>query len=265
MPNIHPTAIIDPAAELAENVVIGPYCLIEAGVKLGSGTVLRSHVVIHKGTELQGNNRVDSFVSLGGEPQDFSYKGAPTALVIGEGTTIRDAVVIHRATREDRPTRVGRNSYIMNQVHLAHDVQVGDHAIVAGGAMMAGHVEVGNDAVVGGMAAIHQWVRIGEGAMVGGGGRFTVDVPPYSIVAERNELSGLNLIGLRRRGFSSELIAELKSCFHVIAMAPGNPVEHARRLQKQNILVSEEAKRFVQFYLGGKRRFCQWRKGRSHD
>ncbi len=266
MAKIHPTAIVDPAAELAEDVVIGPYCLVEAGVRMGPKTELRSHVVIYGGTELQGNNLVDAFVSLGGEPQDFSYrKGTPTGLVIGEGSTIRDSVVIHRATREDRPTRVGKNTYIMNQVHIGHDVQVGNHVVVAGGSMMAGHVEIGDYVVVGGMAAIHQWVRVGEGAMVGGAGRFSMDIPPYSTVVERNKLSGLNLVGLRRRGMARETMAELKACFRAIVMATGNPVEHARLLLEQSPPVSEEAKRLARFFIESKRRFCRWRGGCSDD
>jgi UDP-N-acetylglucosamine acyltransferase len=266
MAKIHPTAIIDPSAELAEDVVVGPYCIVEGGVRIGSGTELRAHVVVQRGTELKGNNLVDTFVSLGGSPQDFSYKkGTPTGLVIGEGSVIRDSAVIHRATREDRPTQLGKNVYVMNQVHIGHDVQIGDHVVVAGGAMMAGHVEIGDYVVIGGMAAIHQWVRVGTGAMVGGAGRFSRDIPPYGMAVERNELSGLNLVGLRRRGVKREIIAELKDCYRAIVMAQGNPVEQARMLLGKSTLVSAEAKQMAQFYIDGKRHFCSWRGGSFDD
>lgn len=266
MSKIHPTACIDPHAEIASDVEIGPYCIVEKGVRLDSGVKLNAHVVIKTGTTLMGDNQVDAFAALGGVPQDFSFKaGSPCELVIGKGTVIREGAVIHGATRADRPTRIGEHCYIMNQTHIGHDVQIGNRVVFAGGAMAAGFTEIGDYAVIGGLTGTHQWVKIGEGVMIGGLSRISADIPPFVMVAERNDVSGLNLVGLRRRAISREVIAELKACFHETLQKGGNQKAHAERLLSEQTFSSREAQTFLQFIINHKRPLAKFRARSAHD
>jgi UDP-N-acetylglucosamine acyltransferase len=212
MARLHPTAIIDPAAELAATVEVGPYAVIGAGVQIDEGTRIGPHVVLEGPTLIGRDNLIHAHAVIGGAPQDMKYRGEPTRLEIGERNTIREFCTFSRGTLQDGGlTRVGSDNWIMAYVHLAHDVQVGDRCILANNATLAGHVHVGDWVIIGGLTGIHQFCHVGAHAMTGFQSHVSQDVPPYMMVGG-NPLGvhGFNVEGLRRRGFSRERIALVK-------------------------------------------------------
>lgn len=226
---IHPTAIVDPKAELAASVSVGPYAVIGADVRIGEGTTIGAHCTIEGPTTIGRDNRIFQFASLGAAPQDMKYRGEPTELVIGDRNTIREFCTFNRGTAQDAGvTRVGHDNWIMAYVHLAHDVQLGDRIILANNATLAGHVHVGDWAIIGGLTGVHQFSRIGAHAMVGFGSHVSQDVPPFMTVAG-NPLAvhGFNVEGLRRRGFSAERIALVKQ-MHRLLYRRGLTLEQAK-------------------------------------
>jgi UDP-N-acetylglucosamine acyltransferase len=209
---IHPTALIDPAAELDESVAVGPYSVIGPGVRIGADTTVGPHVVIEGRTTIGQGNRIFQFASIGAISQDMSYGGEPTELVIGDRNTIREFCTINLGTmKEEGVTRVGSDNWIMAYVHIAHDVRLGNHSVLANAATLAGHVHVGDWAVIGGLSGVHQFVHIGAHAMVGFQGHVAQDVPPFMTV-DGNPLSvrAVNVTGLRRRDFSAERIGVIR-------------------------------------------------------
>lgn len=217
-PEIHPTAIVSASAEIADNVVIGPYSTVGAGVVIQNGTKLASHVVIEGPIEIGENNTIFPFAYLGAPPQDLRYKQEPTSAKIGSSNVIREYVTIHRGSPSGvGVTEVGNQNYIMAYAHIAHDCKVGNHIIMANAATLAGHVQVHDRAVIGGLVAIHQHTRIGAYAMLGGFSGFGQDIPPYTMASgARANLYGLNSIGLKRNGFSDETIAVLKKAYKIL-------------------------------------------------
>lgn len=209
MTRIHPTAIVDPQAELDASVSVGPYALIGAQVTVGAGTQIGGHCIIEGPTVIGRDNRIHAHSVLGGAPQDMKYRGEPTELHIGDRNTIREFCTFNRGTVQDaQVTRVGDDNWIMAYVHIAHDVQVGDHTILANNATLAGHVHVGDWAIVGGLTGVHQFCRIGDHVMTGFQSHVSQDVPPFMTVAGHPlAVHGCNVEGLRRRGFSTERIA----------------------------------------------------------
>ncbi len=218
--SIHPTAVIDPKAELDSSVEVGPYAVIDAGAKIDAGTVVSSHAHISGKTTIGTNNTIGSFTCVGFPPQDLKYHDEETQLVIGDNNHIREFSSIHRGTPGGHGvTTIGSNNLFMAYSHIAHDCIVGNHVIMVNNATLGGHVEVGDRATIGGMSGIHQFVRIGEHAYIGGMSGISLDIPPYVIVAGiRNELQirSINRIGLKRAGFSSEEIRNLNKAFMVI-------------------------------------------------
>ena len=215
---IHATAVIDPGAELADSVAVGPYAVIGAGVQVGEGSTIGAHAVIEGPTRIGRDNRVFAHVSLGGAPQDMKYRGEPTRLVIGDRNTIREFCTFNRGTVQDGGvTRVGNDNWIMAYVHLAHDVQLGDHTILANNATLAGHVHVGDWVIVGGLTGVHQFCHIGAHAMTGFQSHVAQDIPPF-MMAVGNPLAvrGFNVEGLRRRGFSAARIAQVKQIHRLL-------------------------------------------------
>lgn len=212
---IHPTAIVDPAARLADGVTIGPYCCIGPDVELGPRVVLVSHVAVAGRTTVGEATRIFPFASIGHAPQDLKYKGEPSSLVIGRNNTIREHVTMNPGTEGGgMETRVGDNSLFMVGSHVAHDCILGDNVILANNATLAGHVQVGDSAVLGGLSAVHQFVRIGAHAMVGGMSGVENDIIPYgSVTGNRAHLSGLNIIGMKRRGFSRDEIHAVRNAY----------------------------------------------------
>ena len=215
---IHPTAIVDAAAELGAGVEVGPYAVIGAGVQIGDGTTVGPHVVLEGPMRLGRDNRIHAHAVLGGAPQDMKYRGEPTALEIGDRNTIREFCTFNRGTVQDGgATRVGDDNWVMAYVHIALDVQVGNRCILANNATLAGHVHVGDWVIVGGLTGIHQFCHVGAHAMTGFQSHVSQDVPPFMMVSG-NPLGvhGFNVEGLRRRGFSRERIGLVKQMHRLL-------------------------------------------------
>jgi UDP-N-acetylglucosamine acyltransferase len=218
MARIHPTALVDPGAEVADDVEIGPYCVVGPHVKLGAGTVLDSHGVVGGRTTIGRNNRFFPFCAIGGVPQDKKYGGEDTALVIGDDNTVRESCTFSLGTAQGGGvTRIGSDNWIMASVHVAHDCNVGDHTILANNATLAGHVTLGDWAIVGGLAALHQFCSMGAHAMAGGGSIILRDIPPY-IICNGNPCAphGINSEGLKRRGFGTDTINLLRRAYRLV-------------------------------------------------
>lgn len=216
--SIHPTAIIAKNAKLHDSVQVGPYCVIDGDVTIGEGTRLISHVAISGKTTIGKNNTIFPFASLGHAPQDLKFKGEPSELTIGDNNVIREQVTMNPGTEGGGLiTKVGNNCLFMVSSHVAHDCQVGNHVILANNATLAGHVHVDDHVVIGGLAAIHQFVRIGAHAMIGGMSGVEHDVIPFgSVMGERANLAGLNLVGLKRRGFERDAIHALRNAYKML-------------------------------------------------
>lgn len=213
---IHPTAIIDPSANIAEDVEIGPYSIVGKEVSIDSGTVIGPHVVIGSYTTIGKNNRFFQFSSIGEENQDKKYAGEPTRTIIGDGNVFRECCTVHRGTVQDNSeTRIGNNGWFMAYTHIAHDCVLGDNIIMSNNATLAGHVHVGDHVILSGFAKIHQFCKIGAHAFIGMDCAISKDIPPFVLVAE-NAPYGLNSEGLKRRGFSAESISELKRAYRSI-------------------------------------------------
>ena len=215
---IHPTAVVEPAARIAADVIVGPYSIIGAGVEIDAGCWIAPHVVIRSGTRLGPNNRVFQFASLGEEPQDKKYNGEPAFLEIGAGNTIREYVTVNRGTAQGGGvTRIGADNWIMAGVHIAHDCQIGSHTVFANNATLAGHVQVDDYATLGGATLVHQFCHIGAYAFTAYGARVNKDVPPYIMISEgRARPRGLNAEGLKRNGFSEARIQMLKQAYRIL-------------------------------------------------
>lgn len=215
---IHPTAIVQEGAILGENVQIGPYCIVDAEVEIGEGTVLQSHVVVKNNTTIGKNNIIYPFASLGQVPQDLKYEGEKTTLIIGDGNTIRESVTMSIGTNGGGGvTKVGDNNLFMALAHVGHDTQIGNGNVFANGATLAGHVEIGHNATLGGLSAVHQFTRVGDYVMVGGMTAVDRDAIPYAVVSGgRGVLAGLNLRGLKRRGFDKARIARIREYYSLV-------------------------------------------------
>jgi UDP-N-acetylglucosamine acyltransferase len=215
---IHPSALVDPAAILGRDVRIGPFCVVGPDVTIEDGAELVSHVVVDGHTRIGEGVVLYPFCTVGLAPQDLKYKGEPTRCEIGARTQIREHCTIHRGTATGRGlTSVGADCMLMAVAHVAHDCRLGDNVIVANNVVMGGHVSIGDHAVIGGSAAIHQFVRIGRAAMIGGVSGVEGDVIPFgSVIGNRARLAGLNVIGLKRRGFEKTAIMSLRAAFRTL-------------------------------------------------
>ena len=227
MTDIHPTAIVEDGSEIGQGVVIGPYCLIGADVRIGDGVSLHSHVVITGRCSIGANTKIFPFASIGTPPQDLKYKGEPSELIVGCNNIIREHVTMSPGTEGGgMVTRVGNNCLFMVGSHVAHDCIIGDHVILVNNATLGGHVSVGDWAILGGLSAAHQFVRIGRHAMIGGMSGVENDVIPYgSVIGNRARLSGLNIVGLKRRGFSRDTIHALRNAYRLLFAPEGTMAE----------------------------------------
>lgn len=207
---IHPSAIVEKGAELAQNVKIGPFCIVGENVKIGANTELKSNVIVRGHTQIGEGNTFYPFCTIGLEPQDLSYKGEPTQTIIGDHNQIREYVSIHRATlKENQVTQLGNNCLIMGYSHLAHDCIVGNNVILVNGCQLAGHVKISDRVIMGGGTKVSQFISIGKGAYIGGGTGIDRDIPNYcTAYGNRVQLKGINIIGLKRMGFSRDDISE---------------------------------------------------------
>lgn len=245
---IHPTALVEPGAQLGENCEIKAYAVVTRHCVLGA------NVVVHP------------FAVLGGDPQYLKFDPAiASGVEIGAGTVIREHVTVNRSVSAGASTVIGEGGFLMASSHVAHDCQVGRNVVFANAALLAGHVTVGDNSFLGGGCAVHQFCRIGEGVMVAGHASITRDVAHFTMVAERDEIVGFNAIGLRRRGVNRAAIAELKQAFHTVFFTTGNIRSVAAATLAQGTYSTPEARRFLEFFGDGKRSFARARRAELAD
>lgn len=256
---IHSTAVISPQAEIANDVEIGPFCIVESGVTIESGCRLIASVTVRSGTTLGSETVVYEGAVLGGLPQHANLTSTPGTISIGERNILREHVTVHRPMHEENVTSIGNDCMLMVGAHVAHDCHVGNNVILTNGAMLGGHVEVGDRACLGGNSAVHQFCRVGRLAMVGGCTKVVQDVPPFVLTDGATALIvGLNRVGLRRAGFSREEILELKAAYRVIYRQGLTFNETVAQLERQ--FPSGVASEFAEFFHGGERGFVQERR-----
>lgn len=250
---IHPTAVVDAAARVADDAEVGAYAIIGPNVTVEAGCVIGPHVVLERNVRLGARCRVGTGCILGGDPQDLKFKGEETWVEIGEGTVIREYATINRGTTQSYKTTVGRNCLLMTYVHLGHDCHVGDHVILANMVQLAGHVHVDDRATLGGMTGVHQFVHIGAFAFIGGFSKIAKDVPPYTKVdGNPARVFGLNVIGLRRNGFSREALDALKRTYKHFYRSSYN-VSQALERAAAELPATPEVERFVTFIEASER------------
>jgi UDP-N-acetylglucosamine acyltransferase len=238
--------------------LIHPTAVVEAGAQLGVDCEILAHAIVTRHAVLGDRVVVHPGAVVGGDPQYIKFDRATSSFVrVGAGTVIRENVTLNRAIHADQTTVVGERCFLMAGSHAGHDCAIGDDVVLANNAMLAGHVSVGNFTFVGGGAGIHQFVRIGESCMVAGLARITRDLAPFTITAERDEVSGLNLVGLKRRGFSRDAIRELKQAFRFVYFGLGNIRELAATALANGGYETAEARLFLEFFSGGKRGFAR--------
>jgi UDP-N-acetylglucosamine acyltransferase len=253
VPEVHPTALIDPSAELAPGVVVGPYSIVGPNVRVGARTRIGSHVLIERDTTVGEECTLHQGAVLGTDPQDLKYMGEPTVLVVGDRTVIREYASLNRGTIASGVTRVGSDCMLMAYTHVAHDCHLGNHVILSNAVNMAGHVSIGDWAIVGGLTPIHQFVRIGAHAFVGGATRVAKDVPPYVKAAgSPMELYGLNSVGLQRRGIPDDVRRELKRAYRLF-FASNHNVAQALARAREELRALPEVEVFLAFFENSER------------
>ncbi len=254
MVTIHPTAVVEPGAELAEGVNVGAYALVGPQVRVGPRTSIGSHTILEGRTEIGADCRIGSHVIIGAPPQDVKYHGEPTRVIIGDRTLVREFATIHRAsTGGSGVTTVGSEGFIMAYAHVAHDCQLADRVIIANQASLAGHVEIGRCAVIGGMTGIHQFVRVGDYAFLGACSAVLQDIPPYiKAYGNRAKPFGLNVVGLRRHGFSLEAIHALKQAYRLLFKSGLNTSQALAQLE-QELSGCPEVRAFIDFVKRSRR------------
>lgn len=255
MSDVHPTAIVDPAARLGEGVRVGPYSVIGPHVELGAGTIVHPHVVIDGYTQLGRGVEVFPGAAIGLKPQDKKYDGTPTRLVVGDHTVLRECVTLQPGTsgRGSGLTRVGSGCLIMAYSHVAHDCTIGDGVVIANGTQIAGHCTIEDHAILGGVTTVHQFIRIGTRAITGASSRVQQDVPPFLLAdGHPARLFGLNTIGLRRAGFSKELMLLLRRAYKALFLR-GRYAEALRELEASAARRHPELERLVVFLRSSKR------------
>lgn len=217
MSNIHPAAIISGKAKIGENITVGPHAIIQDDVEIGSGCHIGPFAVIYNGARIGNNVKIYQSASIAHRPQDLKFADEQTYFFIGDNTVVHEFVTLHRGTKETGKSEVGKNCLLMAYAHVAHDCKVGDNTILANAVQVAGHVDIENNVIIGGATVVHQFCKVGQHSMTGGGFRIVQDVPPYILAAsEPLEYSGVNIVGLRRRGFSNEDIMILKKAMGYI-------------------------------------------------
>ncbi len=258
MAPIHPTAIVDPGAEVASDAEIGPYSTVGPDVVLEAGVVVQAHAVVTGITRVGERTRIFPFSCVGGEPQDKSFAGESTQLVIGKDNVIREHTTLHVGTKKGGGcTEVGDDNLIMNGVHVAHDCRVGSHTIIASYSVLAGHVIVEDHAVLGGYTGVLQFTRIGESVMAAGNAKISQDAPPFSMVAgDRARLVGINNVGLKRRGLPDETRQAIKRAFHLIFNSKLR-LQPALEQVREELGEVPEVQHLVQFLEKSERGFCR--------
>jgi len=250
---IHKTALVNPDAQISEDVEIGPYSIIGPDVKIDAHTKINARVIIEGSTQIGKDCEIGIGTVIGNPPQDLKYKGEKTEVIIGDKNVIREYVTINRGTGEAGVTRVGDNNLIMSYVHIAHDCTIGNGVILANMATLAGHIVIEDNAVIGGLVPIHQFVNIGALSMIGGISRVAKDIPPYCLAAGNPiRLYGLNVVGLRRQGISGKKMSMLKTVYKIFFRSQRNTSQAVREVKKIENLC-EEAKHFIEFVEASER------------
>lgn len=251
---IHPTALVSPRAQLHPSVEVGPFAIIGPDVRIGAGSSVGPHAVVEGRTTLGEKNRVFQFAAVGAIPQDLKYAGEATALLIGDGNQIREFSTLHIGTTGGGGvTRIGDHNLFMAYSHVAHDSQVGNRCVFANGATLAGHVEIGDFVTLGGLSAVHQFTRIGPYAFIAGGAMVVMDVPPFCVAqGDRAELSGLNIVGLQRQGFTEEQLARIKEAYRILFRSK-LPLEEAVTRLRVDFAGHAEVDRLLDFVTTSKR------------
>ena len=244
---VHPSAIVATDARLGENVDVGPFAIIGEDCEVGDGCIIAARATLERHVRLAPNVRIGVGSVIGGDPQDLKFKGETTTVEIGEGSIVREYSTINRGTSQSWKTTVGKNSFIMSYVHLAHDCHVGDGVILANGVQLAGHVTVEDRAIISGLTAVHQFARIGTHSFVGGMSRVAKDIPPYlKAVGNPVKLYGLNSVGLQRNNFDPEVIRELKRAYRLFFRSELNVSQALERAQSE-LSMTPEVKHFLGF------------------
>lgn len=251
---IHPAAIVDPKAKIGAGVRVGPCSVIDGDVELGADCVVGPHVYITGHTKIGAGNKFHAGAVIGDAPQDLKYKDAPTRVRIGDHNVFREGVTVHRPTKVGEDTIIGSHNFLMANSHVAHNCIIGSHVIIANGALLAGHVEVHDRAFLSGNCAVHQFCRVGTMAMMQGGAIISKDLPPFTVAHEMNLLCGLNVIGLRRAGITTEERAELKLLYKFIFRGGKNL--RPALLEARGKFTSPTSKSFIDFIASAKRSVC---------
>jgi UDP-N-acetylglucosamine acyltransferase len=250
--SIDPTARVAPEADLAAGVEVGPGAIIEGPSKIGAGTRILAHAYIGPHTTIGEGNLIGFGAVIGYEPQDYAFQGEESYTIIGDSNIIREYATIHRGTKPGSATRVGNHNFLMALSHLAHNSVVGNHVIVVNGALVGGYVEVADRAFISGNCVIHQFCRVGALALMRGGSRTSRDVPPYSIIDGDHLVRGLNLVGLKRAGFTNAQIAPLRQAFRLLFARRGNLTRDLERV-KQEVPLTPEVTHLLDFIKSAKR------------
>lgn len=254
---IHPTAIVEPGAQLGVDVQVGPFAYVAATARLGDGCVLAPHAVVLGHTILGARCKVHSCAVIGDLPQDLSFSGEPSFVVVGDDCTFRESVTVHRGTKPGTTTRIGNHVFMMANSHAAHNTEVGDYVVMANTAALGGYVVVGERCFIGGNVGVHQFCHIGRLAMVGAGAIISKDLPPFCIApSSRNSfVSGLNLVGLRRAGLTAAQRAQIKQAFHLVYRSGLNTSQAATRLRAET--ANPFAAEFAEFLSHAHRGICR--------
>jgi UDP-N-acetylglucosamine acyltransferase len=259
---IHPTAIISPKAQLDSTVDVGPFAVIDANVSLGAGCRAGPHVYLTGHTTIGANNRFHAGCVIGDAPQDVKYNDEPTRLVIGDGNLFREGCTVHRSAKMDEATIIGSNNFLMVNSHVGHNVAIGDHVIIANGALLGGHAQVASRVFISGNCLVHQFVRIGTLALMQGGSGVSQDLPPYTVAHHHNAICGLNVVGLRRTGATSEERLELKRLYQKL-FCSGENLSLALQ-EARSEFAGARAKEMIEFVASSRRGVCRHH-GRGED
>ena len=252
---IHPTAVIDPRADIHPEAEIGPYAIVDGFVKIGRATRVMAHAYLTGWTEIGEDNIIHMGAVIGHEPQDLEYQGARSYLKIGDRNIVREHAEIHRGTKPESSTIIGNDNFIMNHAHIAHNCEIGNRTVIVGGVLLAGYVQVGDGAIISGNCVVHQFVRIGKLAFMRGLSRTGRDVPPFCIMDDTHTVRAINQVGLERAGYSRDQIREIRRAFAQLFRRKGNMAQAIEQLESRSPL-SEEVAYMLEFVRSSKRGVC---------